>query len=92
MCDICSDPKRDPKTICVVEDFRVLMASKTLTNLKDYIMFLGGLISPMDGIGPKDIKVEELVEKVENGNVQEIILPLVQLWKEIRPTSTYLED
>ena len=69
-------PKRDQKTICVVEDIRVMMAVENTHQFKGVYHVLGGLISPMDGIGPKDIKVEELVQKVENGNVKEIIFTL----------------
>lgn len=76
MCEICSDPKRDQKTICVVEDIRVLMAVENTHQFKGIYHVLGGLISPMDGIGPTDIKVEELVQKVKNGNIQEIIFTL----------------
>tara|TARA_B100000683_G_scaffold242448_1_gene251203 strand:+ start:822 stop:1439 length:618 start_codon:yes stop_codon:yes gene_type:complete len=76
MCEICSDPKRDQKTICVVEDIRVMMAVENTHQFKGVYHVLGGLISPMDGIGPKDIKVEELVQKVENGNIQEVIFTL----------------
>ena len=76
ICKICSDPKRDRTTICVVEDIRVMMAVENTQQFKGIYHVLGGLISPMDGIGPTDIKVEELVEKVENGKVQEIIFTL----------------
>ncbi|MAR39455.1 MAG: recombination protein RecR [Flavobacteriales bacterium] len=76
ICKICSDPKRDRRTICVVEDIRVMMAVENTQQFKGIYHVLGGLISPMDGIGPTDIKVEELVEKVENGKVQEIIFTL----------------
>ena len=76
MCEICLDPKRDQKTICVVEDIRVMMAVENTHQFKGVYHVLGGLISPMDGIGPTDIKVEELVQKVENGNIQEIIFTL----------------
>ena len=76
MCEICSDPKRDQKTICVVEDIRVMMAVENTHQFKGVYHVLGGLISPMDGIGPTDIKVEELVKKVENENIQEIIFTL----------------
>ncbi len=75
-CKICSDPKRDRTTICVVEDIRVMMAVENTHQFKGIYHVLGGLISPMDGIGPTDIKVEELVQKVENGRVQEIIFTL----------------
>ena len=76
ICEICSDPKRDQKTICVVEDIRAMMAVENTHQFKGVYHVLGGLISPMDGIGPTDIKVEELVQKVENGNIQEIIFTL----------------
>ena len=76
ICEICSDSKRDQKTICVVEDIRVMMAVENTHQFKGVYHVLGGLISPMDGIGPTDIKVEELVQKVENGNVKEIIFTL----------------
>tara|TARA_B100000614_G_scaffold243251_1_gene246341 strand:- start:378 stop:995 length:618 start_codon:yes stop_codon:yes gene_type:complete len=76
ICEICSDSKRDQKTICVVEDIRVMMAVENTHQFTGVYHVLGGLISPMDGIGPTDIKVEELVQKVENGNVKEIIFTL----------------
>ena len=59
ICKICSDPKRDRTTICVVEDIRVMMAVENTHQFKGIYHVLGGLISPMDGIGPTDIKVED---------------------------------
>ena len=75
-CEICSDNKRDKSTICVVEDIRVMMAVENTLQFKGIYHVLGGLISPMDGIGPSDIKVEELVQKVQNGEAKEIIFAL----------------
>ena len=76
ICEICSDHKRDRSTICVVEDIRVMMAVENTLQFKGIYHVLGGLISPMDGMGPSDIKVEELVQKVQNGEVKEIIFAL----------------
>ena len=75
-CEICSDQKRDKSTICVVEDIRVMMAVESTMQFKGIYHVLGGLISPMDGIGPSDIKVEELIQKVQNSKVKEIIFAL----------------
>ena len=75
-CEICSDNKRDKSTICVVEDIRVMMAVESTMQFKGVYHVLGGLISPMDGIGPSDIKVEELIQKVQNTEVKEIIFAL----------------
>ena len=74
--EICSDQKRDKSTICVVEDIRVMMAVESTMQFKGVYHVLGGLISPMDGIGPSDIKVEELIQKVQNSEVKEIIFAL----------------
>ena len=75
-CKICSDHKRDKSTICVVEDIRVMMAVESTMQFNGIYHVLGGLISPMDGIGPSDIKVEELIQKVQNSEVKEIIFAL----------------
>ena len=75
-CEICSDHKRDKSTICVVEDIRVMMAVESTMQFKGVYHVLGGLISPMDGIGPSDIKVEELIQKVQKSEVKEIIFAL----------------
>ena len=75
-CEICSDHKRDKSTICVVEDIRVMMAVESTMQFNGIYHVLGGLISPMDGIGPSDIKVEELIQKVQNSEVKEIIFAL----------------
>jgi len=73
---VCANPKRDKQTICVVEDIRVMMAIENTMQYKGVYHILGGLISPMDGIGPTDIRVEELIKRIENENVQEVIFAL----------------
>ena len=75
-CEVCANPKRDTRIICVVEDIRVMMAVESTMQFKGIYHVLGGLISPMDGIGPSDIKVEELIQKVQNSEVKEIIFAL----------------
>jgi recombination protein RecR len=76
LCEVCSNPKRDIETICIVEDIRVMMAIESTMQYKGVYHILGGLISPMDGVGPNDIRAEELVEKVKNGAVKEVIFAL----------------
>ena len=76
ICEICSNPSRDSSTICVVEDIRVMMAIESTLQYTGIYHVLGGLISPMDGIGPTDIRVDELVEKVQKQSIQEVILAL----------------
>jgi len=76
LCEVCGNPKRDKQTICVVEDIRVMMAIENTMQYKGVYHILGGLISPMDGIGPTDIRVEELIKRIENENVQEVIFAL----------------
>ena len=76
VCEICSNPSRDSSTICVVEDIRVMMAIESTLQYTGIYHVLGGLISPMDGIGPTDIRVDELVEKVQKQSIQEVILAL----------------
>ena len=76
LCEVCANSKRDNQTICVVEDIRVMMAIENTMQYKGVYHILGGLISPMDGIGPTDIRVEELIKRIENENVQEVIFAL----------------
>ena len=76
LCEVCANPKREKQIICVVEDIRVMMAIENTMQYKGVYHILGGLISPMDGIGPTDIRVEELIKKIENENVQEVIFAL----------------
>ena len=76
LCEVCANPKRDKQTICVVEDIRVMMAIENTMQYKGVYHILGGLISPIDGIGPTDIRVEELIKNIENENIQEVIFAL----------------
>ncbi|MCD8266548.1 MAG: recombination mediator RecR [Prevotellaceae bacterium] len=75
-CEICSDRRRDPRLVCVVEDIRDVMAIENTQQYRGLYHVLGGVISPMDGIGPSDLKIESLVERAENGTVEEVILAL----------------
>ena len=75
-CRICSNPARDASTICVVESIRVVMAVEATQQYRGLYHVLGGVISPMDGIGPSDLQIESLVERVKGGEVKEVILAL----------------
>jgi len=75
-CEICSSLKRDKSIICVVEDVRDVMAIEHTDQYQGVYHVLGGLISPMDGIGPADLKIEGLIERVKRGDVNEVILAL----------------
>ncbi len=76
VCPICSDPNRDASTICVVENIRDVMAVENTQQYRGLYHVLGGIISPMDGIGPNDIAVDSLVDRVKAGGVKEVILAL----------------
>lgn len=76
LCDICQNEKRDQTTVCVVEDIRDVMAIENTGQFKGVYHVLGGKISPMDGIGPGQLNIASLVEKVKSGQVQEIIFAL----------------
>lgn len=76
ICEICSSLKRDKTTICVVEDTRDIMAIENTNQYQGVYHVLGGLISPMDGVGPSDLKIEGLIERVKRGEVKEVILAL----------------
>ena len=76
LCEVCADKKREQTTICIVEDVRVMMAIENTMQFKGIYHVLGGLISPMDGIGPNDLRIEELIKKVEKGNINEVIFAL----------------
>ena len=76
ICTICADRQRDASTICVVENIRDVMAVEHTQQYRGLYHVLGGIISPMDGIGPSDIEVYSLVERVAKGGVKEVILAL----------------
>lgn len=75
-CCICSNPQRDPSTICVVENIRDVMAVEATQQFRGLYHVLGGVISPMDGVGPNDLQIESLVKRVEAGGVDEVVLAL----------------
>jgi len=76
ICQICSAPKRDHAVICVVEDTRDVMAIENTNQYNGLYHVLGGLISPMDGVGPSDLEVDTLVERLKNDEVAEVIFAL----------------
>ena len=75
-CPICSDPRRDASTICVVENIQDVMAVENTQQFTGLYHVLGGVISPMDGIGLADLEIDSLVERVKAGGVKEVILAL----------------
>ncbi len=75
-CDICSSPSRDHKTICVVESIRDVFAIENTQQYRGLYHVLGGVISPMEGIGPSDLTISSLQERAESGDVEEVIFAL----------------
>ena len=76
VCPICSDPRRDRSTVCVVENIQDVMAIENTQQFHGLYHVLGGVISPMDGIGPSDLEIQSLVDRVGQGDVVEVILAL----------------
>ncbi len=76
ICNICSDDSRDRSVICVVENIQDVMAIENTRQFKGIYHVLGGIISPVDGIGPSDLKVDSLEEKVRQGDIKEVIFAL----------------
>lgn len=76
ICDICSNPQRDKTTICVVENIHSVMSIENTNQYHGVYHVLGGVISPMDGVGPSDIELESLFNRVQNEDIKEIILAL----------------
>ena len=76
LCEICSNVKRNHQLICVVEDVRDVMAIENTGQYRGIYHVLGGKISPMDGIGPSQLKINSLIEKVNSGKVEELIFAL----------------
>jgi len=76
VCEICSNPRRDQSVICVVEDIRDVIAIEKTSSFNGLYHVLGGKISPIDGIGPDDLNIESLVEKVKNNPIKEVIFAL----------------
>jgi len=76
ICEICANPKRDKATVCVVEDVRDVMAIENTGQYNGVYHILGGIISPMEGIGPNDITVDSLISRVSTGNIKEVMMAL----------------
>lgn len=76
LCEICANPNRNHEIICVVEDVRDVMAIENTSQFRGQYHVLGGKISPMDGIGPSELNITSLVEKVKKGSVSELIFAL----------------
>lgn len=76
ICNICSNPKREKNIICVVEDIRDVLAIENTSQYRGLYHVLGGIINPMEGIGPSQLNVESLVEKARKGIIDEVIMAL----------------
>lgn len=76
LCDICQNPKRNTEIICVVEDIRDVMAIENTAQFRGLYHVLGGKISPIEGIGPQNLQIDSLIEKVKGGEVKELIFAL----------------
>ena len=76
VCPICSDARRDETTVCVVENIQDVMAVENTQQYNGLYHVLGGVISPMDGIGPADLEIDSLVDRVRTGDIKEVILAL----------------
>ena len=76
LCEICASPKRDESLVCVVEDIRDVMAIENTGQFKGLYHVLGGKISPMEGVGPQDLKIVSLVNKAKQGKIKELIFAL----------------
>ena len=76
VCQICANTQRDSSTVCVVENIRDVMVVEATQQYKGLYHVLGGVISPMDGVGPGDLQIESLINRVKDGGVKELILAL----------------
>ena len=76
LCEICINTNRQQDVVCVVEDIRDVMAIESTSSYRGVYHVLGGKISPMDGVGPHDLKINSLIEKVRTGNTKELIFAL----------------
>ncbi|MDR1112726.1 MAG: recombination mediator RecR [Bacteroidales bacterium] len=76
ICHICNNPKRDKSMVCVVQDIRDVIAIENTNQYTGVYHVLGGVISPMDGVGPNQLKLAELFQRIENEDIKELILAL----------------
>lgn len=89
ICSICDKPDRDHQTICVVENIQDVLAIENTHQFHGVYHVLGGVISPMDGVGPSDLQIASLVDRVNNSEVKEVILALSPTMEGIRQTSIF---
>ncbi len=90
VCPICSDSRRDASTICVVENVQDVLAIENTQQFHGLYHVLGGIISPMDGIGPSDIEIESLVQRVADGGVKEVDFCLSAVRWRVDTTNFYI--
>jgi len=76
VCSICGDPNRDHSIVCVVENIREVMSIENTGQFRGVYHVLGGIISPIDGIGPADLQIDSLVSRVSEGSIKEVVLAL----------------
>lgn len=76
VCEICANPKREQEIICVVQDIRDVLAIESTMQYKGVYHVLGGLISPIDSVGPNDIKINELIHRLQTSRINEVIMAL----------------
>lgn len=76
VCRICGNPSRDHETVCVVENIKDVMSIENTQQFRGLYHVLGGIISPMDGIGPADLEIESLIQRVKDEDVKEVVLAL----------------
>jgi recombination protein RecR len=76
ICNICTDLSRDASIVCVVENIKEVMAIENTGQFRGLYHVLGGIISPMDGVGPGDLQIESLVERIKSGEIKEVIFAL----------------
>ncbi|MBT6235109.1 recombination mediator RecR [Bacteroidia bacterium] len=76
LCNVCNSPSKDESVVCVVKDFQDVIAIENTGQYNGHFHVLGGLISPVDGIGPSDIKIPQLLARVEQGTIKEAIIAL----------------
>ena len=91
ICILCSDPKRDPSLLCIIEDVEDLWAMERSGSFRGHYLVLGGVLSALDGIGPENLNLNLLMKRLDQGNVQEVIIAL-SATMEGQTTAHYVHD